>query len=1038
MAEPARYDSKQKQLVHLMMEAVLKGVALDDFCAECYPSVCAGFTPEMETSARIRRLIEHASGQNQLGQLIANVERAQPEAYRNFVRRVRDAQSPPPSEETSPPRPAPLQTIMPPGITPTRVAYEPEGLLHQLLAGRYQIEEILDKSGLGAVFKAYDTKLQIHVAIKVINLKKVSQPAMRQRVSQEVRTAMKLDHPGIVKFYDFEQDEALIYIFMEFISGYNLNEAGRRFRSLEKNTFIPPVAQLMQQICLIVDYLHQQGVLHPSLKPENIMLKPGQTDEEPDWRPVLINLGLLRPHREGLRTDEELPPEQLTYSVSPELLIGHTTDVRTDVYALGIILYELAVGRPPFSPGNLAEAFHLHVNVPPPAPRSVEPELPAALEQIILKALAKDPPDRFLSARRMAQALADMINLPAALVAGGRREIVVSTDTQPLVVTPGESTVARLLLRNDTRIEDHYQVRVQGIPPEWVTINPSGTTLTPGEEVEVEIVIQPPRTFLSRAGRHALTVRVIGQRDARQVDEFKRILTIAPYVHYQSRLWPQRVRSNQLTQVTVDNESNVAETFTVQARPDENLVFEPESAQLRLAAGESGTADFRVSYRRAFLIGGTRVQTFSFVVDSPHSHPVIHSGEVLARSPVATRWLLGALLLVFLCLCAMAAFYPLINPPPAAATVTIALVTQAAVNQQATINAATAQVFAAQTATLAAATVQANQAQAGAAQAATATTAWLQSDYDRDGLTNGEELGLRTLPEDWDSDDDGLDDGAEVRQFSTNPVNPDTDYDGILDGEEIRRGLNPLSRDTDNDSTPDSTDADPGRVPTTTPTVTPNPTATRVPVIRFSNTTYTVDEREGEAVVTVLLDAPVANQVAVDYATSSSTAGAGGDFRTTIGTLVFDPGETVERFIVPIVNDTVDEPDETLLLSLSNPRGANLNFNSQASLVILDDDEPISIRFGQGSRLLGLLDAGNVPVYEVNENQGRAIIDVILSAPAGQEIRVDYATNDSTAVAGQDYQIARGTLVFYSGTNRQTFDVIIINDNLDESEKPSS
>jgi hypothetical protein len=243
------------------------------------------------------------------------------------------------------------------------------------------------------------------------------------------------------------------------------------------------------------------------------------------------------------------------------------------------------------------------------------------------------------------------------------------------------------------------------------------------------------------------------------------------------------------------------------------------------------------------------------------------------------------------------------------------------------------------------------------------------------------------MPGNRDTDEDGLYDGDEVKQFGTNPLNPDTDYDSILDSEEIRLKLDPLSRDTDLDGTPDSIDVDPGRVPTPTATATPNPTA-QIPIVRFSNRTYIVNEREREAVITVIFDTAVNSQVTVDYATSSGTATVGNDYGTSSGTLVFNPNQTVQRFTVPIMDDNINEPDEVLNLSLSNARGASLGFNSQATLTIIDDDydddDDGSIKIGfQRSFLADAFQLNQLPRYQVIENRSRVSIEVGLAGKFG-------------------------------------------------------
>jgi serine/threonine protein kinase len=1037
------YDSKQKRLIHRLMEAIFNGEELNQFSEGYFAAVSARFTANMDNATKIESLIDYCARRGQLGRLVAGIQQAKPEAYEAFVQRVNEAG-----------QFAPLALLnshglpfTPAGITSAEIVKNPEALLNRSLEDRYQFEEILDRGGVGAVFKAYDTKLEIDVAIKIIMLDRVKQPALRERVRQEVRTAIKLDHPCIVKIYDFGEADSMLYIIMEYIAGYNLREFRDYVNNFEKRIALPQILELVRQICLTVDYLHQQRVLHPGTKPENIMVKSGRANEGLAWHPVLINLGLMRPHRETL-TAQQISVRRLTYSVSPELLVGHQTDIRSDVYALGIIMYNLVLGRPPFRPQNLIEATNLHVKEMPPAPRSIDPDIPEPVEAIILKALAKDPSERYLSAKGMAQAIGDYLTgmlLPAST---GPSRLSIVTEPRPLVVAPGETVTTKIALHNEGNQEHYCHITVEGVPPQWLSLSPSAITLAAAEREEIELTIQPPRSAESRAGRHVLTIQAINQQAPEQVDEVKKVLTIAPYVQFKSSLWPEEIVAGQITQVTVENQGNSATTFVVQPKSDKELTFEPDRISLKLEAAESRTIDFEVKFSRRAWIGETIKQTFSILVGPADGQPLTHSGQITSRGVLAPRWVQAAIVLLGVLFCATVAIFPIAYPSDDDAQATADRATLIARSLQGTSDAATAQVAGNQTATVQAATQEATRAVEVAVQAATQTVAWQNADDDRDGLSNREEEAIGTDPRNNDTDGDGLFDGAEVNQFNTNPFNRDTDFDGRPDDEEIRLNLDPLSRDTDVDGTPDSIDEDPGRLPTSTPTITPNPTA-QIPLVRFNNSTFTVDERQSTAIITVILDSASNDLVTVDYLSRDESAVAGNDYGRVSGTLVFNPNQTVQRFTVPIFDDNLDEADERISLSLENPQGANLGFDSEATVIILDEDadgdngsdnnnsnddnqdtdRPVQIRFSQRKPFFG------PPVYRVQERLSPARIEVVLTEPATRSVAVDYATSDGTATAGSDYARTQGRLFFAAGEDRHTIEITIFNDSQDESDE---
>jgi serine/threonine protein kinase/formylglycine-generating enzyme required for sulfatase activity len=273
--------------------------------------------------------------------------------------------------------------------------------------GRYKIVSVLGEGGMGAVLKGYDATLQREVALKVMHPHIGRQTGFQQRFLQEARTVARLDHPGIISAIDFGQEGELLYLVMKFVPGDNLGKLLETLRQQRRWLPLPEALELVRQVSLALDYAHQQGVLHRDIKPDNIMLE-NKAGESLPYHPVITDFGLGK-LQEGLSITQAGTSMGTPAYMSPEQATGQSTTAQSDIYSVGILLYELAVGQRPFPISTMSQAIHYHTQQQPPPPRSLRPDLPPALEQVILKAMAKVPSARFEHGRTLAEALAGVI-----------------------------------------------------------------------------------------------------------------------------------------------------------------------------------------------------------------------------------------------------------------------------------------------------------------------------------------------------------------------------------------------------------------------------------------------------------------------------------------------------------------------------------------------------------------------------------------------------------------------------------------------------
>jgi serine/threonine-protein kinase len=257
--------------------------------------------------------------------------------------------------------------------------------------GRYQVIERVGLGGMAEVYRARDELLGREVAVKVLNDKLSSDKSFVERFRREAQAAANLSHPNIVSLYDYGSDEGANFIVMELIDGRGLE----RIISEEGPLLPERAAEMASDVARALERAHATGLVHRDIKPSNIMITSyGQTK--------VTDFGIARAIGDGEQTMTQTGMVIGTASyLSPEQAQGNPVDARSDVYALGCVLYEMLTGAPPFKGETPLSIAYKHVREDAEKPSMVNPDVPAALDAIVMKALAKNPDNRYQSAREM-------------------------------------------------------------------------------------------------------------------------------------------------------------------------------------------------------------------------------------------------------------------------------------------------------------------------------------------------------------------------------------------------------------------------------------------------------------------------------------------------------------------------------------------------------------------------------------------------------------------------------------------------------------
>ena len=316
--------------------------------------------------------------------------------------------------------------------------------------GKYRIVARLGQGGMAEVYKAYQPGLDRHVAIKVLHSHLAQDQEFVSRFEREARSVSRLRHQHILQVFDFDSVNNQHYMVMELVNGPNLRDEFAYRRRAGKLYSLPEIGRLLLALCQGTAYAHQQGMIHRDIKPSNLMFTA-------DGQLLIVDFGIARILGNTQYTITGALIGSPAY-MSPEQGQSGVADARSDIYSIGVVLYELTTGRPPYESDTPMATVLMHITETLPLPSTIQPDIPPAIESVILKALSKKPDERFQTPLEMVTAIRKAFQLSPD-------DTLLSMPIKPL--KPAEAT-------GELAYTDPSFNKVTNIP----TADPTPTTIT--------------------------------------------------------------------------------------------------------------------------------------------------------------------------------------------------------------------------------------------------------------------------------------------------------------------------------------------------------------------------------------------------------------------------------------------------------------------------------------------------------------------------------------------------------------------------------
>ena len=359
------------------------------------------------------------------------------------------------------------------------------------MIGPYRVIEQIGRGGMATIYKAFQPSVERYVALKILPAHFAEDPLFVQRFTQEARTIARLEHRNILPIIDFGEDNGITYLAMRFLEGGTLKDV-----LAQGNLTMHDISDIMSQVCSALDYAHRKGVVHRDVKPANIMV-------DTEGAIYLTDFGIAKVLEGAENLTETGAAIGTPAYMAPEQSLGKSIDGRIDIYALGVILYEMVTGRPPFQADTPMAVALAHIHEPLPLPRLLDPTIPEPIEAVIIKALAKAADDRYATANEFAEALERAVSEAGQIAEDSTLQVLLQ-DAITMDVPRSEAVVPAEVTEDDyltepaavVESEEQYLTEpteiVEAGEPEVITKSAAPTADIRGGEPTRQAARRPP------------------------------------------------------------------------------------------------------------------------------------------------------------------------------------------------------------------------------------------------------------------------------------------------------------------------------------------------------------------------------------------------------------------------------------------------------------------------------------------------------------------------------------------------------------------